>query len=96
MLPYKYEQRTIALSKATDAHFIAASGTGYKEGDHFNVKGGAGGGARVTVMTVNEDRDEGPLGAIKTVRVGHGVSVLHKDADLYTGEGFVPTDFVTE
>ena len=47
-------------------------------------------------MTVNEDRDEGPLGAIKTIRVGHGVSLLHKDRDLYTGEGFVPTDFVTE
>jgi hypothetical protein len=96
LLPYKYKQRTIALSKNSDAYFIAASGTGYKKDDHFNVKGGAGSGARVTVMTVNEDRNEGPLGAIKTIRVGHGVDFLHKDRDLYTGEGFVPTDFVTE
>ena len=96
LLPYKYKQRTIALSKNSDAYFIAASGTGYKKDDHFNVKGGAGSGARVTVLTVNEDRDEGPLGAIKTIRVGHGVDIFHKDRDLYTGEGFVPTDFVTE
>ncbi|MAS57697.1 MAG: hypothetical protein CMA37_03725 [Euryarchaeota archaeon] len=96
LLPYKYKQRTISISTNDDAHFIAASGTGYKKDDHFNVKGGAGGGARVTVMTVNEDRDEGPLGAIKTIRVGHGVSVGHKDTELYTGEGFVPTDFITK
>ena len=96
LLPYKYKQRTVAISNQDDAYFIAASGTGYKKDDQFNVKGGAGSGARVTVMTVNEDRDEGPLGAIKTIRVGHGVSTSHKDAELYTGEGFVPTDFVTK
>ena len=72
--------------------WIAASGMGYKAGDTFTMEGGnpdvAG---SVVVSIVNEDEDEGPVGAIIEIRPGDHITTPSNGS---FGENYDPQFFV--
>ena len=106
LLPYSYWKKTIGLPFHKNAYHMAGSGVGYKVGDLFEAVGGQGEGTTLVVTKVNDDANEGPIGAILDFSLGITVSNVMPDEgegsfpkgydkSKFMGRDYAPRDFVS-